>query len=207
MDADAAGMTSLEPMVASPEGSGASACRRARELFLDDRNVYGCAETAFVVLKEAFGLPEPADSSAAMALNGGIAYSGGTCGAVTGAALALGMLAERRIPDHKQAKRTARLLTAGLLADLAREFGATDCRALTGFDLRTEAGHRAFIEDGAWRDGCRRQVELTVGRSAALADGAAWEARLLELADATVEQAPVAPASDGCTAEDGCTAP
>ena len=28
------------------------ATRRARELYLDDRNRYGCAETAFVVLKE-----------------------------------------------------------------------------------------------------------------------------------------------------------
>jgi len=153
-----------------------SAMTRARELFLDDRNIYGCAETAFVVLKEAFGLPDPMDSSAAMALNGGIAYSGGTCGAVTGAALAVGMLAERRIPDHRAAKRAARLVTADLLAAFEAEFGTSACRELIGVDLRTEAGHRAFIDSGVWRDRCMRQIEMAVGRLARLEDPEAWTA-------------------------------
>jgi C_GCAxxG_C_C family probable redox protein len=164
-------------MTADPWPSGApgeAARRRARELFLDDAHVHGCAETAFVALKEAFGLPDPADSSAAMALNGGIAYSGSTCGAVTGAALAVGQLAARRIPDHGEAKRVARELTAGLLEAMASEFGATTCSALTGLDLRTEEGHRAFIEGGTWRDGCMRQLELAVGRLAPLGDPDAW---------------------------------
>lgn len=156
----------------------AAAVERVRELFLDDANTYGCAETAYVALKEAFGLPDAADASAAMALNGGIAYSGATCGAVTGAALALGELAGRRVADHREAKRVARELTAAAMADFEAAFGATTCRALTGADLTTEAGHRAFIEGGAWRDGCRRQLEHVVERLAPLADEAAWaEAR------------------------------
>lgn len=149
---------------------------RARELFLDDANTYGCAETAFVVLKEAFGLPDAADSSAAMALNGGIAYSGGTCGAVTGAALAVGMLAGRRFPDHRAAKRVARLLTADLMGAFEAEFGSSACRELIGQDLRTEAGHQAFIESGIWRDRCMRQIEMTVARLAPLSGEASWDA-------------------------------
>ncbi len=148
---------------------------RARELFLDDANAYGCAETAFVVLKGAFGLPDPADSSAAMALNGGVAYSGATCGAVTGSAMAVGQLAASRIADHREAKRVARELTAQLLAAFEAEFGATGCRVLTGVDLSTEDGHRAFIESGTWRDGCMRQVEMAVGRLAPLAARGALE--------------------------------
>ena len=148
---------------------------RARELFLDDRNTFGCAETAFVVLKEAFGLPGAMDSSPAMALNGGIAYSGETCGAMTGAALAVGMLAEKRLPDHRAAKRTARLVTAGLLAAFEAEFGTSACRELIGVDLRTDTGHRAFIESGVWRDRCMRQIEMAVGRLAPLADETAWD--------------------------------
>ncbi len=148
----------------------ALARRRAREVFLDDANTYGCAETTYIVLKEAFGLPDPADSSAAMALNGGIAYSGATCGAVTGAALAAGQLVARRIADHREAKRVARRVTADLLAAFEAGFGATTCRALTGVDLSTDEGHRAFIEGGAWRDGCMRQVEMAVARLAPLAD-------------------------------------
>jgi len=104
------------PGAGAGESAGAGAGEAARELFLDERDAYGCAETAFVVLKEALGLRDAAASAAAMAPNGGIAYSGGTSGAVTGAALVASMLGERRSPDHRAAKRAARLVTADLLA-------------------------------------------------------------------------------------------
>jgi C_GCAxxG_C_C family probable redox protein len=139
-----------------------SAITRARDLYLDDANTFGCAETTFVVLKEAYGLPDATDSGAAMALNGGIAYSGATCGAITGAALAVGMLDEGRIADHREAKRAARETIAGTIRDFEQAFGATTCRALIGVDLTTDEGHRAFIESGAWRDGCMRQIEHVV---------------------------------------------
>lgn len=158
-----------------------AAVERARELFLDDRNLHGCAETTFVVLAEAFDLSAGADPAAAMALNGGVAYSGGTCGAITGAALAVGLLAGRRIADHAAAKRAARLVTARLIDEFAGEHGAVECRRLVGVDLRTKAGHRAFIESGAWRDGCMRQIEFAVRRLAPLADEEAWAGALRDL--------------------------
>ena len=184
----------IDPVTMAADAAN-DATRRARELFLDDRNLYGCAETAFVVLKEAFGVPETADSSPAMALNGGIAYSGGTCGAVTGAALAVGMLAERRIAEHGEAKRAARLVTADLLAAFETGFGSSACRELTGSDLRTEAGHRAFIEGGIWRDRCMRQIETAVARLAPLADEAALDAAIEALAALEEPEAGATPPS------------
>jgi C_GCAxxG_C_C family probable redox protein len=163
-------------------GAGAEAAiERARELFLDDRGLRGCAETAFIVLKEAFGLPDAEDSSAAMALNGGIAYSGGTCGAITGAALAVGMRAERRFADHRAAKRAARLVTADLLTAFEAGFGTSACRELIRADLHTDAGHQAFMDSGIWRDRCMRQIEMAVARLTPLADEAAWDAALASL--------------------------
>ena len=180
-DGPAAGARAAGPAVEpAAEPAAERAVERARQLFLDERHVHGCAEATFVVLKEAFGLPDSADSSAAMALNGGIAYSGGTCGAITGAAMALGMLAERRLPEHRVAKRAARLLTARLMDEFQREHGALDCRDLIGIDLRTDDGHRAFIASGIWRDRCLRQVELSVRRLAPLADEEAWRQALRE---------------------------
>ncbi len=155
-----------------------AAIARARSLFLDDTNAHGCAESAMVALASAFGLPDAEDSSAAMALNGGIAYSGSTCGAITGAAIALGRLAATRVADHAEAKRTARKLTQALIASFDAEFGATGCRALIGLDLATDAGHKAFIDGGVWRDACMRQVEFAVGALAPLADEPAWLERV-----------------------------
>ncbi len=92
----------------------------------------------------------------AMALNGGLAGSGGACGAITGAALAVGQLAARQSHDHRAAKSAARQVIAQLMVDFTTRFGSTACRELTGVNLDTEAGHRQFIESGVWRDGCPR---------------------------------------------------
>jgi C_GCAxxG_C_C family probable redox protein len=153
---------------------GDDAACLARSRFLDEANVHGCAEATFVALRHAFGLPDPDDASAAMALNGGIAYSGGTCGAITGAALAIGMLAEHRAVDRASAKATARELVAGLLDAFREAYGATDCRALTGYDLRAPGQHDAFIAEGRWRETCMAQIELVVRRLAPLGEPAGW---------------------------------
>lgn len=151
-----------------------AAIEAARALFLDDRNLYGCAETTFVVLKGAFGLEEPGDSSAAMALNGGVACSGGMCGAVTGAALALGLLAARRTADHLQAKLVARELTAALMDAFRAAHGAVDCRELLGLDLRQPGAHAAFLAGGVWRERCLAQIAFVVAWAVPLADPLTW---------------------------------
>ncbi len=150
------------------------AIRRARAAFLDDAHELGCAETTFTVLHEGFGLPGAADPSAAMALNGGVAYSGGTCGAITGAALAVGLLAGVRIEDHGSAKRVARALTARLIDEFEAEHGSAVCRELIGRDIRTAEQHEAFIADGGWRETCMRQIEHAIRSMAPLADAGAW---------------------------------
>jgi C_GCAxxG_C_C family probable redox protein len=157
------------------------AVRGVRARFLAAGNPYGCAEATLLALGDACGLPDATDGAAAMALNGGVAYGGGTCGAITGAAIALGLLAARRIPDRATAKRVARELTAGALDDFRATFGATDCRTLTGVDLRAPGGHEAFMAAGAWRVDCLSRLELMVRRLAPLAGPAAWSAALDEL--------------------------
>ncbi|HSQ36876.1 MAG TPA: C-GCAxxG-C-C family protein [Acidimicrobiia bacterium] len=150
------------------------ALRRTRELFLDDANTYGCAEVALIVLQEQLGRPGAGDSSSAMALNGGIAYSGATCGAITGAALAAGRLAGCCLPDHAEAKREARSLVQGLLAAFANEFGSVDCRGLTGHDFRDPDAHEAFIQSGVWRTVCLRQIEFAISEMTRLIALTGW---------------------------------
>ena len=96
---------------------------QARDLFLTDDNAHGCAEATYITLKTAYGLPEADDSSAAMALNGGVAYSGGVCGAISGAALAVGQLVGKRIADHNEAKTKARKMMMEVMDEFEVEFG------------------------------------------------------------------------------------
>jgi C_GCAxxG_C_C family probable redox protein len=157
------------------------AIEKARSYFLRQDNLYGCAETTLMALKAAYGLPEPADSSPAMALNGGVAYSGGLCGAISGAALAIGMLAGRRIQDHKEAKRTARRLVAHLMDQFKATYHTTNCRELIHLDIRDELHHQQFIESGVWRTRCMGQIEFAVRSLSVLGEEEAWEQAINEI--------------------------
>jgi C_GCAxxG_C_C family probable redox protein len=161
----------------SDQAGPEAAVLQARSLFLRQDNSYGCAETTQMALQHALGLPDPDDGSASMALNGGVAYSGGVCGAITGAALAVGRLAGMRIADHRRAKRCARELVGDLMEAFQAEFAATDCRQLVGYDLSSPDQHAAFIASGIWRDTCMRQIEFAVRHVSPLAGPVVWAAR------------------------------
>ena len=146
-----------------------------RSLFLRDDNHYGCAESSLVALQKIYGLPNAEDSSSAMVLNGGVAYSGGVCGAISGAAMAVGRLAELRISDHKEAKRTARKIIQRVMIEFDTEFGSHNCAGLIEYDIATQEGHDEFIASGVWRSTCMKQLEFSVSRLAALADPEMWD--------------------------------
>jgi C_GCAxxG_C_C family probable redox protein len=157
------------------------AIEQARAYFLTEDNAYGCAETTLIVLQQAYGLHGATDSSPAMALNGGIAWGGGPCGAITGAALAVGRLAGRRIDDHREAKRIARSIITRLIADFQAQYGAVNCRELTGEDISTAAGHAAFIAGKVWHSVCMDQIEFAIQQLLPLQEETAWQKAMLEV--------------------------
>lgn len=154
------------------------AIEKARTYFITEDNVYGCAETTLIVLQEAYGLNGATDSSPAMALNGGIAWSGGACGAITGAAMAVGRLAAQRIADHKEAKGTARSIIGHLMTAFRAQHEYVNCRDLIGLDISTEEGHAAFIGDQVWHTVCMGQIEFVLRKLIALQDERVWRETL-----------------------------
>jgi C_GCAxxG_C_C family probable redox protein len=150
------------------------AVQKARAYFLSEENTYGCAETTLLVLQEAYGLPRALDASAAMALNGGLAWSGGPCGALSGAALAVGRLAAQRISDHRLAKTTARRIVTDLIFAFQDRHGACNCSELIGLDISTEEGHARFIESKVWHATCMDQIEFVIGRLVGLHNLETW---------------------------------
>jgi hypothetical protein len=133
----------------------AAAIARARALFLDEAHPFGCAET-------------PSSSSGGVRATGrGGRFGGdgpqrrrrlrrGICGALTGSALAVGLLSGARSTDHATAKRQARQATARLIDDFEATFGAIDCRELSA-GRSGRPRHAAFIESGSGaRSACAR---------------------------------------------------
>lgn len=162
------------------------AIEKARACFLQDG--YGCAETTLIVLQQVYGLADATDSSPAMALNGGIAWSGGVCGSIAGAALAVGKLTARRIADRRAAKQVARQIVARCMEEFRAQFGAVNCRDLIQRDIYTEEQHAAFVASGIWRDGCVRQVEFAVRHLYLLYDSPTWQQVLASLSRDQVGQ-------------------
>lgn len=154
----------------------------ARDYYLSEERHYGCAETSLMVLSKAFGLPDSEDSSPALALNGGVAWSGGICGAITGAAVAIGRLTAQRIDDYEETKRVARRIIMRHMDDFRREFGDVNCRTLIGMDISTDEGHTAFIEGKSWHTICMGQLEFTISRLLDLQHEQAWNDVLQQIA-------------------------
>jgi C_GCAxxG_C_C family probable redox protein len=157
------------------------AIERAHSYFLTEDNIYGCAETTYVVLQEVFDLPNATDSSPAMVLNGGVAWRGGVCGAISGAAMAVGRLAEQRVVGHKNAKQTARRIIDLFIDEFQATRGSTDCRDLIGQDIHTDEQHTEFIESGIWRDICMRQIEFAIHHLCCLRDEQVWKQTVREV--------------------------
>lgn len=142
----------------------------ARKCFLRDDNLYGCAESAYIALKTVFDLQNPQVSSPAIALNGGIAYSGSICGAITGAALVIGELVEYRIKDHQAAKKSVREIVNQLIIDFQNEFSSNECAKLIPYQLSIPLEHNRFIVSGIWRVVCMKQIEFAVAKTVELVD-------------------------------------
>jgi len=106
-----------------------SITERARELF--DSKQHNCAESVFMALNEALdgGLTPETAKRIATGLGGGLGATGGTCGALTGGVLAIGLIAAS--DDAIARKKTIYPLAADLQDRFRERFGSSDCRDLT----------------------------------------------------------------------------
>jgi C_GCAxxG_C_C family probable redox protein len=97
-----------------------------------------CSQAVLTVFGERYGLGSDEAKRLGRTLGGGMARTGRTCGAVTGAALILGLAKG----DEDEGK--ARKITYSSVQELFRRFeamhGTTDCKSLLGTDLDTEEG-------------------------------------------------------------------
>jgi len=110
------------------------AADRAEQLFRDG---YNCCEGVATALAEAMGLACACLPGLATGMGGGVGHTGHVCGAVTGGAMAIGLLAVRKhLPDHVAEKLWANEIVTELIDAFHREFDAVDCQDLIGMDWR-----------------------------------------------------------------------
>ena len=156
-------------MVRDLERRVASEAERAVMLFSSGFN---CAEAVLTVLCRRVGKLGKscagAVPSAATGFGGGIGRGGGTCGALSGVVLALGLLAKHDRAEDFEGKYRVYDLVSRLIGDFEREFGSSSCRDLIGMDLRVGEERLRFRSQRVHDKVCSRFVRWCVDRGARL---------------------------------------
>jgi len=103
-----------------------------------------CAESVVLSLARAQGIESDLLTRMATGFCGGMARTCGTCGALTGAIMGLGISLGRSQPDGSV--KDAYAATQRLIREFEQAFGARDCHVLLGCDLGTPEGQAQFRE-------------------------------------------------------------
>lgn len=119
---------------------------------------YSCAQSVFMAFAGDYGMDELTAAKVACAFGGGISHLGLTCGAVTGALLAIG-LKHGGSPDRKESTyKFAQEFTARFI----KFHGSINCTELIGYDLSDPEQMAKAREVGIFSTKCSTYVETAV---------------------------------------------
>ncbi len=122
---------------------------------------FNCAQAVFATLAVPMGLDREAALKIAGPFGGGIGRTGETCGAVTGALMALGLKYGFSKPDP-EAKERIYALTREYLRRFRERHGAVACKALIGVDLSTPEGMQKAREQGIFSTRCNQFIASAI---------------------------------------------
>ena len=128
-----------------------------------------CAESVLKTVAEQARLESALVPGIATGLCGGMARTGGTCGALTGGMLAIGMLRGRHSAEDSVEETYA--LVQKLNQEFETRFGGTNCTGLLGCDLGTTQGREQFKQDNLG-ERCREFTAVAAGLVMELLDEA-----------------------------------
>lgn len=144
--------------------SGADPAAYARERFLSHWN---CTQAVLESLSGHAGMDAEAVRRITTPFAAGM-WNGLTCGAVTGAMMALGMRFGRATDGDGKAMDVTKVKMRELAAAMRAQFGNLDCSALLGTDMATDAGVSQAADKGLFKSKCPLLVEAAVKEAAKL---------------------------------------
>lgn len=98
-----------------------------------------CAQSVLAAFCEELGLKKDDALRIAMGFGGGMGYTGGMCGAVTGAYMVIGLRADLANNTLQTCKEKAYALVHEFDARFKQRHPSTQCGDLLGYDLRNPA--------------------------------------------------------------------
>ena len=105
---------------------------------------HGCSESVLLAVSQEFGIESEVIPKIASCFAGGIGNTGSVCGAVTGAVMAIGLIAEEGNSMDDYLKRLS--LVQEFRRRFEEEMKTINCHELTGADLTTPEGIDEFMK-------------------------------------------------------------
>jgi C_GCAxxG_C_C family probable redox protein len=127
------------------------------------RNKFNCSQAVFTVFGTEYGMSENECLKVACAFGGGMGRQLLTCGAVTGAMMALGLKYGKGLIDSEEQKQQTYSKTRELFAEFIKLHGSTNCRELLdGLDMNNSEDHKKIIELRLFDVECEKYVTDSV---------------------------------------------
>jgi len=124
---------------------------------------YSCSQAVLSAYAEDFGLDRDTALKIAGGFGGGMGATGCTCGALTGAIMAIGLKYRGAESGNSEAKMKTYAAVQKAMRLFEERNGSTLCRDLIDCDISTPEGHAAAREKGAFNvcsDLVRSAVEI-----------------------------------------------
>ena len=119
---------------------------------------FNCAQAVFSAFAEDAGVSNELALKLTAPLGGGMARAGETCGALSGALLALGL---RYASDRPEGKEEMYSVARAFIEQFRAQHGTLVCRELIGHDISTPEGLQAAREHNSFGTVCPLIVEQT----------------------------------------------
>jgi len=122
-------------------------------------NKFNCSQAVLTAFADELGLTEDQSLRVATAFGGGMGRQQHTCGAVTGAAMVLGLKFGKAKNDHEDKKQDTYQKTVEFFDEFASIHGSTVCRhLLNDLDMRNADDLQKINEQGLFHTNCRKYV-------------------------------------------------
>lgn len=131
----------------------------ARELFMGEFN---CAQSVLIAFANDFGYSKELAAKLSSGFGGGMGKTQGTCGAVSGGIMVLGMMAGEQANNYEELKVRSYSKSKEFIKRFTTEFKTTSCKDLINCDLNTKEGEDTFKEKEIKKNICARCVEGAV---------------------------------------------
>jgi len=122
------------------------------------RDGCNCSQAVFSTYAEAMGMDRETALKVAAGFGGGMGRMAETCGAVTGAIMAIGLKHGNAEAKDMEAREETYKLVRQFADEFQAKHGSLDCRDLLGCDISTEEGRRQARERNTHDNVCPQLV-------------------------------------------------